>query len=58
MIPYGCLSTGDHIGMIEVVPDAETIAKIQKQKTGAITGAFIKNCIYDWLKDYNPDEER
>ena len=44
--------------MIEVVPDAETIAKIQKQKTGAITGAFIKNCIYDWLKDYNPDEER
>ena len=55
MIPYGCLSTGNHIGLIEVVPDSETIAKIQKKK---LTGAFVKKCIFEWLKDYNPDEER
>ena len=56
MIPYGCLSTGSSIGMIEVVHDAETIAKLQKTK-GA-TAAFAKNCIWDWLKEYHATDER
>jgi len=56
MIPYGCLSTGSSIGMIEVVHDAETIAKLQKNKGVAAT--FAKNCIWDWLKEYHATEER
>ena len=28
MKPYGCVSTGDELGMLEVVPDANTITKI------------------------------
>jgi len=32
MNPYGCLSTGAQVGMIEVVLSASTIAKIQKKK--------------------------
>ncbi|XP_020608152.1 phosphatidylinositol 4,5-bisphosphate 3-kinase catalytic subunit beta isoform-like [Orbicella faveolata] len=55
MIPYGCLSTGSSIGMIEVVHDAETIAKLQKNKGVAAT--FAKNCIWDWLKEYHATEE-
>ncbi|EDO42011.1 predicted protein [Nematostella vectensis] len=57
MIPYGCLSTGDHVGMIEVVTNSETIAKIQMKQMGAITGAFNKTCILDWLADRNGSKE-
>lgn len=53
MTPYGCLSTGDQVGVIEVVLNASTIAKIQKKK-GA-KGAFDKKLLYYWLKDQNPD---
>ena len=56
MIPYGCLSTGSSIGMIEVVHDAETIAKLQKTK--GVTATFAKNCIWDWLKEYHATDER
>ncbi len=48
MVPYGCLSTGDQVGMIEVVLEATTIAKIQKKK-GA-RGAFDKKLLFNWLK--------
>jgi len=53
MNPYGCLSTGAQVGMIEVVLSASTIAKIQKKK-GA-RGAFDKKLLYQWLRDQNPD---
>ena len=53
MNPYGCLSTGDQVGMIEVVLNSSTIAKIQKKK-GA-KGAFDKKILYQWLKEQNPD---
>ena len=53
MTPYGCLSMGDQVGMIEVVLNTSTIAKIQKKK-GA-KGAFDKKLLYQWLKDQNPD---
>ena len=54
MTPYGCLSTGDQVGLIEVVLNSSTIAKIQKKK-GA-KGAFDKKLLYYWLKDQNPDQ--
>lgn len=53
MNPYGCLSTGDQVGMIEVVLNASTIAKVQK-KRGA-KGALDKKIMYQWLKEQNPD---
>lgn len=53
MTTYGCLSMGDQVGMIEVVLNTSTIAKIQKKK-GA-KGAFDKKLLYQWLKDQNPD---
>ena len=54
MTPYGCLSTGDQVGLIEVVLSSSTIAKIQKKK-GA-KGAFDKKLLYHWLKDQNSDQ--
>lgn len=42
------------MGMIEVVLNASTIAKIQKKNKGA-KGAFDKKLLYQWLKDQNPD---
>ena len=29
IIPYGCISTGNDMGMIEVVQHAETVAKVR-----------------------------
>ena len=55
MNPYGCLSTGAQVGMIEVVLNSSTIAKIQKKK-GA-RGAFDRKLLYQWLKDQNPTPE-
>ena len=58
MIPYGCLSTGSSVGMIEVVYQAETLAKIQKSRGGGTKGAFDKASIWDWLREYHVTEER
>jgi len=58
MIPYGCLSTGDQIGMIEVVLNSYTVAKIQKEKGGGARGAFDKTTLYQYLKEHNPNNER
>lgn len=51
MNPYGCISTENRVGMIEVVLNAETIANIQKEKgTFSATAAFryiqIENSIF------------
>jgi len=54
MTPYGCLSTGSSVGLIEVVHDSMTIAKLQKNKG---VGAFNYNCILDWLKEFHPTKE-
>jgi phosphatidylinositol-4,5-bisphosphate 3-kinase len=41
MNSYGCISTENRVGMIEVVLNAETIANIQKEKgTFSATAAF------------------
>ena len=36
MMPYGCISTGNEVGMIEVVLNAETVCKIQMVRKGKI----------------------
>lgn len=51
---YKCLPTGPAMGMIEVVPEAETTARIQKE-AGGIMGAFKQTPLFNWLKSYNSD---
>ncbi|XP_065180000.1 phosphatidylinositol 4,5-bisphosphate 3-kinase catalytic subunit alpha isoform-like [Sycon ciliatum] len=55
MTPYGCLSSGDQVGLIEVVLNAETIANIQCQIAGGASGAFKANTLYMWLQEKNKD---
>jgi len=57
LLPYGCISTGDKIGMIEIVKDATTIAKIQQSTVGN-TGAFKDEVLSHWLKERCPVEEK
>ncbi|XP_063001290.1 phosphatidylinositol 4,5-bisphosphate 3-kinase catalytic subunit delta isoform [Elgaria multicarinata webbii] len=57
MTPYGCLSTGDKTGLIEVVMDSETIANIQLSNSNmAATAAFNKDALLNWLKSKNPGD--
>jgi len=54
--PYGCISTGDNQGMIEVVLNSETVANITKTAGGA-TAAFRVDPLANWLRGHNPDEK-
>uniref|UniRef100_A0A8V0ZWE8 phosphatidylinositol-4,5-bisphosphate 3-kinase n=1 Tax=Gallus gallus TaxID=9031 RepID=A0A8V0ZWE8_CHICK len=45
ILPYGCLATGDHSGLIEAVSSSETIADIQLNSSNvAAAAAFNKDC--------------
>ncbi|KAJ3586160.1 hypothetical protein NHX12_012561 [Muraenolepis orangiensis] len=58
MIPYGCLSTGNKMGLIEVVKNADTIANIQRDNcNSAATAAFNKDALLNWLKSKNPEDK-
>ncbi|GBG30282.1 Phosphatidylinositol 3-kinase, putative [Hondaea fermentalgiana] len=51
MTPYRCISTGNELGMIEVVTNSETTANIQKRH-GKL-GALSSRTLYEWLQDCN-----
>ncbi|XP_019402039.1 PREDICTED: phosphatidylinositol 4,5-bisphosphate 3-kinase catalytic subunit alpha isoform-like, partial [Crocodylus porosus] len=57
MLPYGCLSIGDCVGLIEVVRSSHTIMQIQCQ--GGLKGAlqFNSHALHQWLKDRNQGEK-
>ncbi|KAI5094270.1 phosphatidylinositol 4,5-bisphosphate 3-kinase catalytic subunit gamma isoform isoform X1 [Silurus meridionalis] len=57
LLPYGCISTGNKIGMIEIVKDAATIANIQQSTVGN-TGAFKDEVLNQWLRDKCLNEEK
>ncbi|XP_072414287.1 phosphatidylinositol 4,5-bisphosphate 3-kinase catalytic subunit gamma isoform [Chiloscyllium punctatum] len=57
LLPYGCIATGNKIGMIQIVKDATTIAKIQQSTVGN-TGAFKDEVLNHWLKDKCPIEDK
>ncbi|XP_067110776.1 phosphatidylinositol 4,5-bisphosphate 3-kinase catalytic subunit gamma isoform isoform X1 [Osmerus mordax] len=57
LLPYGCISTGNKIGMIEIVKDATTIANIQQSVVGS-TGAFKDEILHQWLRDKCVSEEK
>lgn len=51
MNPYGCISTGNRVGLIEVVLDSDTIANVQKGKgLFKATSTFEKGSLLSWLK--------
>ncbi len=54
LTPYGCISTGVDMGMLEIVTESNTTANIQKV-LGSM-GAFRNKSLLAWLKDKNPDE--
>ena len=53
---YDCVSTGNEIGMIEVVMNAETTSGIMKS-AGGVAANFREDPIANWLKDCNPSED-
>uniref|UniRef100_A0A8D2L4A8 phosphatidylinositol-4,5-bisphosphate 3-kinase n=1 Tax=Varanus komodoensis TaxID=61221 RepID=A0A8D2L4A8_VARKO len=58
ILPYGCLATGDHSGLIEVVSSSETIADIQLNSSNvAAAAAFNKDALLNWLKEYNSGDD-
>eukprot|EP00658_Telonema_sp_P-2_P008745 TRINITY_DN13302_c0_g1_i2.p1 TRINITY_DN13302_c0_g1~~TRINITY_DN13302_c0_g1_i2.p1 ORF type:complete len:335 (-),score=58.18 TRINITY_DN13302_c0_g1_i2:303-1307(-) len=60
LIPYGCVATGEGVGMIEIVLHADTVANITR-KDGGAQAAFSDEPLMNWLRKYNrtdPDVER
>nr|XP_033781758.1 phosphatidylinositol 4,5-bisphosphate 3-kinase catalytic subunit gamma isoform-like [Geotrypetes seraphini]XP_033781759.1 phosphatidylinositol 4,5-bisphosphate 3-kinase catalytic subunit gamma isoform-like [Geotrypetes seraphini]XP_033781760.1 phosphatidylinositol 4,5-bisphosphate 3-kinase catalytic subunit gamma isoform-like [Geotrypetes seraphini] len=57
LVPYGCISTGFNVGMIEVVRDAATISSVQKSKGDAGTWTFRDDALYEWLRSKCEVEE-
>jgi len=49
---YQCIVTGNDIGMLEVVTNSMTIAKIQKAHEGALS-EFKEDVLYRWLTSHN-----
>jgi len=58
LLPYGCMSTGLQMGVIEIVPNATTVAKIQKEGGGLIRGAFKDEVLTKWLEKKNTDGDK
>uniref|UniRef100_H2YQZ6 phosphatidylinositol 3-kinase n=1 Tax=Ciona savignyi TaxID=51511 RepID=H2YQZ6_CIOSA len=58
LLPYGCLSTGLQVGMIQIVPHATTVAKIQKDFGGLIRGTFKDEVLKKWLERKNVANDR
>nr|XP_019944549.1 PREDICTED: phosphatidylinositol 4,5-bisphosphate 3-kinase catalytic subunit gamma isoform-like [Paralichthys olivaceus] len=56
LVPYGCISTGHNIGMIEIVRNAVTIAAVQRCHRGTAS-AFRNDALFEWLKSKCPLQE-
>ena len=53
-VSYGVFPCTPTTGFIEVVPNAVTLCQLQTI-SGGFTGALSWNCIYQWLRQKNPD---
>eukprot|EP01103_Thecamoeba_quadrilineata_P016510 TRINITY_DN5541_c0_g2_i1.p1 TRINITY_DN5541_c0_g2~~TRINITY_DN5541_c0_g2_i1.p1 ORF type:complete len:1076 (+),score=197.79 TRINITY_DN5541_c0_g2_i1:18-3245(+) len=53
MHPYGCIATGNEVGMIEVVLNADTTANINKAYGGP-KAVLYKDTLSKWLQSHNP----
>lgn len=55
MIPYGCLSTGKDVGLIEIVKRAKTITAIQSRGGARAAVQLDSSQLHKWIKEKNPD---
>ncbi|XP_048467764.1 phosphatidylinositol 4-phosphate 3-kinase C2 domain-containing subunit beta [Rhincodon typus] len=55
MIFFKCTSTGWGRGMVEMIPNAETLRRIQVEH--GVTGSFKDHPLAEWLQKHNPNEE-
>uniref|UniRef100_A0A8C5UQK3 Phosphatidylinositol-4-phosphate 3-kinase catalytic subunit type 2 gamma n=1 Tax=Malurus cyaneus samueli TaxID=2593467 RepID=A0A8C5UQK3_9PASS len=54
MIIYRCLSTGKGQGLVQMVPDATTLAKIHRES--GLIGPLKENTIKKWFRHHHPLE--
>ncbi|XP_028432036.1 LOW QUALITY PROTEIN: phosphatidylinositol 4-phosphate 3-kinase C2 domain-containing subunit beta [Perca flavescens] len=55
MVIFKCFSTGRGRGMVEMIPQADTLRKIQVEH--GVTGSFKDRPLADWLQKHNPTDE-
>ncbi|KAH1164821.1 hypothetical protein KIL84_015114 [Mauremys mutica] len=55
MVIFRCFSTGRGRGMVEMIPNTETLRKIQVEH--GVTGSFKDRPLADWLQKHNPTED-
>nr|UCK81539.1 phosphatidylinositol 4,5-bisphosphate 3-kinase catalytic subunit alpha isoform [Arenicola marina] len=55
MIPYGCLASGQNVGMIEIVRNSKTVFQIMEQDIRAAIGVRSKE-LHRWIKEKNKGE--
>ncbi|ODM93836.1 Phosphatidylinositol 4-phosphate 3-kinase C2 domain-containing subunit alpha [Orchesella cincta] len=53
VLTFSCVPTGYQQGVVEMVPNSETLCKIQAEY--GVTGAFQDRPISDWLAKMNPN---
>uniref|UniRef100_A0A8D3BN23 Phosphatidylinositol-4-phosphate 3-kinase n=1 Tax=Scophthalmus maximus TaxID=52904 RepID=A0A8D3BN23_SCOMX len=56
MVIFKCFSTGRGRGMVEMIPQSDTLRKIQVEH--GVTGSFKDRTLADWLLKYNPSDEQ
>ncbi|XP_033934454.1 phosphatidylinositol 4-phosphate 3-kinase C2 domain-containing subunit beta, partial [Pseudochaenichthys georgianus] len=56
MVIFRCFSTGRGRGMVEMIPQADTLRKIQVEH--GVTGSFKDRPLADWLQKHNPTDEQ
>ncbi|XP_030844663.1 phosphatidylinositol 4-phosphate 3-kinase C2 domain-containing subunit beta [Strongylocentrotus purpuratus] len=54
MVTFRCMTTGIHRGLVELVPESETLRKIQVEH--GVTGSFKDKVLAEWLQKHNPTE--
>uniref|UniRef100_A0A674NMG1 Uncharacterized protein n=1 Tax=Takifugu rubripes TaxID=31033 RepID=A0A674NMG1_TAKRU len=54
MVIFKCFSTGRGRGMVEMIPHADTLRKIQVEH--GVTGSFKDRPLADWLQKHNPTD--
>uniref|UniRef100_A0A8C5A613 Phosphatidylinositol-4-phosphate 3-kinase catalytic subunit type 2 beta n=1 Tax=Gadus morhua TaxID=8049 RepID=A0A8C5A613_GADMO len=56
MVIFRCFATGRGRGMVEMIPQAETLRKIQVEH--GVTGSFKDRPLADWLQKHNPTDDQ
>ncbi|XP_061639904.1 phosphatidylinositol 4-phosphate 3-kinase C2 domain-containing subunit beta [Phyllopteryx taeniolatus] len=56
MVIFKCFSTGRGRGMVEMIPQADTLRKIQVEH--GVTGSFKDRPLADWLQKHNTADEQ